>query len=93
MEKKITKDDLFKLALQAELNLNDEEATKFTQQIETILDYTEQLKQVKTGIQAENIRAINIFREDITQSNNAQEILAQAPKTDGTYFVVPKILD
>lgn len=93
MKKVITKEDLFKLANQAQLNLSDQEATLFVGQIETILNYTDELKQIKTDIQADNVRAINIFREDVAAQNNAQEVLAQAPKTDGTYFVVPKILD
>ncbi len=93
MKKIITKDDLFRLANQAQLNLSDQEATLFVGQIETILNYAEELQQIKTDVLAENVRAINVFREDVAAQNNAQEVLAQAPKTDGTYFVVPKILD
>ena len=36
----------------------------------------------------------NIFREDtVTESLDREAALKNAPKTDGEYFLVPKILD
>ena len=39
------------------------------------------------------IKTINVFREDKVITTESDELLAQAPKTKNTHFVVPKILD
>lgn len=90
---KITKEELFKIAEQSSLTLNNDEAGLFVEQIKTILDYSDQLQQVGLTKEAEYTRNINVFREDVANSGNAEKVVAQAPVSDGRYFVVPKILD
>lgn len=90
---KITKDELLKIAQQSCLKLSNEEASLFAEQIKTILEYADQLQQVGLTKEAENVRNVNVLREDIATPCNAEAVLAQAPQTNGRYFVVPKILD
>ena len=89
----ITKDELLKIAEQSSLKLSSEEASLFANQIQTILDYSDQLQQVGLTKEVESVRNTNVFRDDVVTPCKTEEILAQAPDSDGRYFVVPKILD
>ena len=89
----ITKEELLKIAEQSRLVLNDEEVTLFADQIQTILDYADQLQQVGLTKEVEKVRNINTFREDEVIPCHAQDILDQAPKSENSFFIVPKILD
>lgn len=85
-----------KVAKLARLTLSPGEETQFGAQLNDILGYVEQLKELDTtGVQP-TTRAIelsNILRED-RQTTYAQReaLLGQAPEQDGDYFRVPKIM-
>jgi len=87
------KEELLKIAQLAALNLNEQEVNLFGKQIATIIDYVDQIQEVKITTKAETVRNSNIFRDDEIKACNTEEILAQAPKRANRFFVVPKILD
>ena len=80
----------------AKLNLTAGELEKFTAELTVILDYIDQLKAVDTsgvklGTQSE--RTGNVFREDVaTESIPREGVLRNAPRHDGNFFLVPKVL-
>jgi aspartyl-tRNA(Asn)/glutamyl-tRNA(Gln) amidotransferase subunit C len=88
-----TKDELLHLANLSGLPLEDHEIKQFTLQIESILQYVDQLQNVVANTQVPEIRNNNIFRDDIALRQNNTILLAQAPDSDDGYIVVPKILD
>ena len=88
---KFEKEDLLKLAKLSALKVYDNEVDEFVNQIRSILDYTKELDQVNISQEASSVRNINIFREDIDQKFDSAPILKQAPKTKGSFFVVPAI--
>lgn len=87
---KFSKQDLLKVANLSALKLRDSEIPKMLKDIQNLLEYVEQLNEVKDEKQYPQYRNKNIFREDkkinCEVSNN---LLKSAPKTKDNYFVVP----
>jgi aspartyl-tRNA(Asn)/glutamyl-tRNA(Gln) amidotransferase subunit C len=88
-----TRQELIHIANLSALKLEEHEIDLFTQQIQKILSYVDQLQRVTIAQQAESIRNVNIFREDVVVKSDAKAVLAQAPQVDDVFFAVPKILD
>ena len=86
-----------KVASLARLTLNEQELTACGEQLTVILDYVSLLNEVDTTDVApmpHPIAAENVFRDDEQRESLPREAaLANAPKTDGQFFLVPKILE
>jgi aspartyl-tRNA(Asn)/glutamyl-tRNA(Gln) amidotransferase subunit C len=89
----LNRDELRKIAQLSSLELTDAELDALLPDIKKLLDYTGELANVSLGDEQLPARNVNLLREDVARPAREQAILSQAPKTDGTYFVVPKILD
>ena len=93
---KITSEDVRKVAKLARLDLPEEQIATYTIQLEKILGYVAQLEQVETDDVPPTNRAIevlNVTRDDTTMTIDIREdLLDQAPKREGSFFRVPKIL-
>ncbi len=93
----ITRAEVEKVAKLARLRISEDEATLFTQQLGTILNYVEQLKAISTdGVEpmATVLSQVNVFREDeVRPSLPVGEAVANAPDSEGGAFVVPKIIE
>jgi aspartyl-tRNA(Asn)/glutamyl-tRNA(Gln) amidotransferase subunit C len=94
---KITKDEVLYVADLARLELDDMAIEKYADQIDTILEYVDQLKAVDTeGVRPTShaIFLTNAFREDEEQPHlNRDQALANAPEKEEGNFVVPKIIE
>ena len=81
----------------ARLALNAEEKQRFTEQLNAILSYMEQLNEVATeGVEptAHVLAIVNVWRDDtVSQTLNADTALANAPETAHHFFVVPRIVE
>ena len=97
MTVRLTRDDVAKVALLGRLKLSDDELQQMTTQLGRVLEYVDILNEVDTvGVEplAHPIELANVFRDDVErESLSREEALANAPKTDGRFFVVPAILD
>tara|TARA_Y100000589_G_scaffold324844_1_gene361654 strand:+ start:3043 stop:3333 length:291 start_codon:yes stop_codon:yes gene_type:complete len=93
---RITKDQVKKVAELARINLNDDEISEHSIQIEKILDYINQLEKIDTEDVVCTTRAIevvNVLRSDENiPCKNTEEILDLAPSQEDSFFKVPKIL-
>ncbi len=82
---------ILKVAEIARLKLTEEELSRFEKEFEKIFDYFSDLKKLELqkefGYATDNK---NVFREDIINSKNPEEILKPVPKTDKRYLKVPK---
>jgi aspartyl-tRNA(Asn)/glutamyl-tRNA(Gln) amidotransferase subunit C len=89
--------DVRKVASLARLSLSDDELVASGKKLTTILDYVKLLDEVDTTDVApmtHPVPAENVFREDQMRASLPREAaLANAPKSDGQFFVVPKILE
>lgn len=94
---KITVEEVLKLAKLSHLHLTDEEAEKYAKEIESILEYVEQLQSIDTyGLEPtyQVTGLTNVEREDVIGSYGAtpKELLAITPETDGDYIKVKRVL-
>ena len=97
MSTALTRDEVAKVALLARLKLTDVELDRLTPQLSQILGYVEILNEVDTESvepMAHAVELSNVFRVDeVRESLPREAALANAPKTDGRFFLVPQILD
>ena len=94
----LTREDVMKVALLARLKLSEAELETFTAQLGHVLQYVDILNEVDTAVveqpMAHAVELSNVFREDVVRpSLPRDEALANAPKSDGRYFLVPPILE
>ena len=97
MDKKLSKQEVQKVAKLARLQLSDAEIEEFTGQLGSILEYVEKMNELDT----ENVEPLahclpvhNVFRNDeVKESLGPEKTLSNAPDSDGEFFKVPKILD
>ena len=86
-----------KIAELARLNLKPDEAKKLEKELEAILGYVKNLDSLKTqDIEPTShvLNLENVFRKDeVKPSAVRDEVLKQAPSTDGKFFKVPKVVD
>lgn len=94
---KITAEEVEHVAALARLRLTPEEKSQLTRELDTILNYMDQLNRLDTdGVEPfrHTLTADPALREDAAVNRPAPEaLLANAPDRDGTFFKVPKILE
>ncbi|MBT8326921.1 MAG: Asp-tRNA(Asn)/Glu-tRNA(Gln) amidotransferase subunit GatC [Bacteroidia bacterium] len=84
------------LAHLARLEFNEEQKTAIKSDLERIIDFCDQLKEVDTT----NVEPLiyvnneyNVFREDIVEQPLPKDkALKNAPSKDSDYFKVPKVI-
>jgi aspartyl-tRNA(Asn)/glutamyl-tRNA(Gln) amidotransferase subunit C len=87
----IIKNDVEYIARLACIELDDEDLQEFTIQLNTILEYFEELENVEAELTHEEEG--NVLRGDnITPSLSQQDALSNAPRVDSGYFRGPRIL-
>ena len=91
----ITIKDVEHVAKLARLALSQEEMEKFAPQLNSILEYVNELNEVDTtGVtpMAHSIKISNVMREDeVKQDFTREEMLKNAPEEEDGFFRVPKI--
>tara|TARA_B100001287_G_C22270813_1_gene339267 strand:+ start:93 stop:383 length:291 start_codon:yes stop_codon:yes gene_type:complete len=95
--KKITKEEVKKVANLARLELNENEINNHAKQLEKILEYIKQLEKIDTDdvpCTTRAIEVINVFRKDEQKiSECSEELLELGPSREDQYYKVPKIID
>ncbi len=93
---RITPEDVRKVSKLARLEIPDQDIQIYASQIEKILEYIAQLENIDTTNVPPTTRAVevvNVLRDDcIEVSNSREQILDLAPKREGEFYKVPKIL-
>lgn len=102
----VTIEDVKKVAELANLELTPDEEPRMQRDLNAILDYIAQLKELDTSdippmaqvgevLDGETVHVRGErLREDIVQpSLDRAEVMAAAPETDGRFFKVPKVIE
>jgi len=93
----ITKADVAHVASLAHLTPDETAQERLVKELSEILAYMEKLNELDTSGIEPTMHALgmtNVFRDDMTgPSLDREAALANAPKTDGEYFLVPRILE
>ena len=95
--KRISSDQVKKVAQLARLELNGSEIQQHAEQLEKILDYINQLEKINTEnvpCTTRAIEVVNVFRKDEKKDyQNSEELLELAPSKEDKFFKVPKIIN
>ncbi len=94
---KIDKNTINKIARLSRIKLDDKESEDYIKDLNSILDWVEQLNEVNT----ENIEPLSNIsssilptREDVSKdANSSDEILENAPDKLEGFFAVPKVVE
>ncbi len=94
---KIDKNTINKIARLSRIKLDDKESEDYIKDLNSILDWVEQLNEVNT----ENVKPLSNIsssilpkREDIAKDvNSSNEILENAPDKLEGFFAVPKVVE
>ena len=94
---KISNEDLQKIARLARLEVSEEQATKFSDELEKILYLVEKLKACDTTSVEPMTHpfdaALRLREDEVTESNQRDKFQAIAPATQDGLYLVPKVLD
>ncbi len=94
---KISKEEVEHVALLARLRFDESEKERMTTQLNSILDYMDQLKELDTAQVEPTFHAVarrNVYREDVVLPSFPQDrALSNAPDGDRGFFRVPKIIE
>ncbi len=92
----IEKDDVKHVAQLARLKLTEEEINYFAKQLDSIVNYIDQLKEVNTSNVEPTTHVLpiqNVFRDDAARpSLKAGDALKNAPSKEKELFKVPRII-
>ncbi|MEX0933122.1 MAG: Asp-tRNA(Asn)/Glu-tRNA(Gln) amidotransferase subunit GatC [Candidatus Paceibacterota bacterium] len=91
----ISTEEVKNLAELARLELSSGEVEKFKDDISSVLNYVESINSINIETSERGAEEVNIFREDaITNEpfSYTDSLLSAAPKKEGAYIKVPKIL-
>ena len=92
----ISVDEVAKVAGLARLNLEPEKMEQFAAQFNDILGYMQKLNELDTsGVEPlySPVTHETVFRNDeVRMEYSREELLGNAPETDGSYFIVPRIV-
>ena len=94
IDKKVTK----KIAFLARIGLTEKEEEEFTKDLSNILNWMDDLKKidVKNVEPLRNVNDIELLERDDTEfSKNIEQekLLSNAPKKNGNFFTVPKVIE
>ncbi len=92
----IDNEQVRKVAHLARLELTTVEEEAFTSQLNSILEYFQQLAEIDTTDVSPTFRAVdisNVMRPDVlVPCADREALLDEAPERDGDFFRVPKII-
>ena len=93
----ISLDEVNRIAKLARLSFNEDEKQKLQHELSAILDFVDQLKQIKdkTGLsEAVDPDAVNLMRDDVVEiTSQPEEFLKQSPSRQGNFVKVKSVLD
>ena len=95
--KRISSDEVKKVAQLSRLELNENEIHQHAEQLEKILTYIKQLERINTEnvpCTTRAIEVVNVLRKDEKKDyGNSEDLLNLAPSRENTFFKVPKIIN
>lgn len=93
----VDKDTVRWIAKSARLPLKEAEVERICKEINTLLDFDEQLNEVDidgvlplTSVITDSLK---MRKDEISVKNQAEVIVANAPLTEDNFFLVPKVVD
>lgn len=93
----VNADTVRKIAFLSRLKVDDDKINDAENEFNKILDWIEQLNEVNTDnvepLESVNDEHLKLRDDVVTEGNQRDEILANAPLSEYGYFVVPKVIE
>ena len=93
---KISSKEVAKVARLARLDLTQEKTEQYAAQLGDILGYMDKLTELDTASvepMYTPVDQVSVMRDDVVKKDYTREdILKNAPETDGAFFIVPRIV-
>ncbi len=91
------KKSLLKLGKLARISISDNKLNNLSKDLNSILEFVDQLKEIKTDQVDPTSNSLNQkleVRDDrVDTKNSAEDILENAPEKEMDFFVVPKVIE
>ncbi len=91
------KKSLLKLGKLARISISDDKLNNLSKDLNSILEFVDQLKEIKTDQVDPTSNSLNQkleVRDDKVENNNSTEdVLENAPEKEMNFFVVPKVIE
>jgi len=92
----ISPEEVAKVARLARLDLTPEKIKQYAGQLDGILGYMDKLAELDTSAvepMYTPVDQVSVMRDDVVRKDyTREEILKNAPETDGAFFIVPRIV-
>ena len=89
--------DIIKIAKLARIAVKSEEISHFSKELSQILNLAEDLRKVDTKdvpqMTSVSAMTLPLRKDEITDGNIVEEVLANAPASEFGCFVVPKVIE
>jgi aspartyl-tRNA(Asn)/glutamyl-tRNA(Gln) amidotransferase subunit C len=93
----INKDTIKKISKLARISVTNEETDRLEKDLNSILKFVEQLKELNTDkiapIASVSDQELTMNKDDVKKINEKDEILKNAPEKNSNYYVVPKVIE
>ena len=91
------KKSLLKLGKLARISISDDKLNNLSKDLNSILEFVDQLKEIKTDQVDPTSNSLNqkleVRDDKVITKNNAEDILENAPEKEMDFFVVPKVIE
>ena len=86
-----------RVAALAKLKIDEDKVAATEAEFNKILQWVDQLKEVDTSnveaLVSVNENFLEMRRDEVTEGNQAEAVLANAPQKEYGYFAVPKVIE
>ena len=91
------KKSLLKLGKLARISISDDKLNNLSKDLNSILEFVDQLKEIKTDQVDPTSNSLNqkleVRYDEVDTKNSAEDILENAPEKEMDFFVVPKVIE
>ena len=93
----INKDTIKKISKLARISVTNEETDRLEKDLNSILKFVEQLKELNTDkiapIASVSYQSLTMSEDEVKKINEKKEILQNAPDKNTNYYIVPKVIE
>ena len=91
------KKSLLKLGKLARISISDDKLNNLSKDLNSILEFVDQLKEIKTDQVDPTSNSLNqkleVRNDKVYTNNSAEDVLENAPEKEMEFFVVPKVIE
>ncbi len=91
------KKSLLKLGKLARISISDDKLNNLSKDLNSILEFVDQLKEIKTDQVDPTSNSLNqkleVRDDKVDTKNSTEDILENAPEKEMDFFVVPKVIE